>query len=221
MERGGRGGRRLLPLRPSVPHRAGESRRVPRPREPGRPAREPGLRAGRRRPRGPHRKETALPLPPGLQGVLDRDRRVQLPVRVLPELADLPVASEGTRRDAGRSDDARRGRRERERLRLQVNLIYLYGTDDLLRVRARLREAGEGRGPAEHVRDERVRDGGSGRGDGRLARRRQRRPEGVAGRFLPPPLQGPRRAGQGNDPHDAGGGNSRRGDDAPGARTKR
>ena len=87
--------RRLPPLRPPLRHQAGESRRLRRPREPGRAARDPRLRRGRRGPRRPHRKEAPLSFLSRIEGHVHRHAGLQLPLRLLPELADLPGARGG------------------------------------------------------------------------------------------------------------------------------
>ena len=95
--------RPLRGVRPSLPGAARPRGDLRRAREPRRDAVVPGLRRGRRdRPR-PDREEAAVPRGPGLARLLDRDRRLPVPLRLLPELGDRP----GTAPRAGHPAAAR------------------------------------------------------------------------------------------------------------------
>ena len=85
--------RALQPVRPSLRDPARQARRLQRAREPRRHALHPGLRQHHRPARRPDREEAALPLPARQPRLLHRHARLQLPLRVLPELGDLADAA--------------------------------------------------------------------------------------------------------------------------------
>ena len=148
-------------------------------------ARHPRLRRGHRRPRRPDREEAVLPLPAGNALVLDRDRRLQLPLRLLPELADLAGFEAAGRagRGGGRAapEDIVRAARA---ARLPEHLLYVHRADDLLRVRPRHRRSGPGGRAGQHFRHQRLHDRRGARSGPPLARRGQRRPQGLPRRDL-------------------------------------
>ncbi len=86
--------RREVPRVPApLPYRARQERRVPGARQPRRQALRDHLRARVQRGRRPDREEAALPLLPGHDRALARQRGLQLHLPGLPELADRPRRS--------------------------------------------------------------------------------------------------------------------------------
>ncbi|OPZ42549.1 MAG: hypothetical protein BWY93_01772 [Euryarchaeota archaeon ADurb.BinA087] len=124
---GGRSRSGLLPLQPPVPYQGREARDL---RGPGEPERDPlrnhvwqGKCGGDR----PHREETPVPLPARDALVFARQRRVQFPLRALPELAHLAA---GLRDDPCRSAPPGRGTKG-PLCPLRKHLLDLQRTDDL------------------------------------------------------------------------------------------
>ena len=87
---------------PALPQRlragAGRPQPLPRPRQPRRHALHAGLRQSLRDARRSDREEAAVPLPARRRGLLDRHRRLRLP---LPELPELGHFAEQARGDQG------------------------------------------------------------------------------------------------------------------------
>ena len=137
--------------------------RPPRPnrhlRRPGEPRRGPLLHRlrsrGRRRDR-PDREEAALPRRSRGPRLLDRDRRLPVPLLVLPELGDRPGAAPRPRPADAQPSPVEGGGRGAERPGARDRL-HLRRADRLPRVRPRHRARGSRGRPAQCLRDRRLR----------------------------------------------------------------
>ncbi len=181
-----RPGGRLRPLLPRLRDPGRGARRVRRPREPGRPADDARPLPPRRAQSRPDREEAVLPRPPRDPGALARDRRLQLPLPLVPELGDLAVAPGG---DPRTDADARGDRRARPEEGGSPRRLHLLGADGLRRVRPRPRRRGAEGGAEDGRRLERLDPRGAAPRTLPGPRRLQGRPEGLVGEDLPRDVQ--------------------------------
>ena len=124
-------------LRPPLPRSAGPHRDLRRPREPRRDAVATSYGAVAAAPR-PDREEAAVPRRARIDGMVDRDARLPVPLHLLPELGGGPGAA--ARGSTSRCADVARGRRPRgARPRRRRGGLHVRRADGVPGVRARHR----------------------------------------------------------------------------------